>query len=160
MLSESKRVIADHLRALYLLVSDGAPPPGKNGRERIIKLLIRGIITRQILLGITDRKFFSVALECVANMSPNESNKWAQGQAIAYFENERERFLETVEIGLGYLHRLIEENDLLSGEQILYLQKKKGLPPLLSANFLDSKGIPFPEADYKAAIKAWQKKQQ
>lgn len=32
----SERVIADYLKALYVLVADGAPSPGKNGRERII----------------------------------------------------------------------------------------------------------------------------
>jgi len=53
----SERVIADYLKALYILVADGAPPPGKDGRERIIKLLIRGLMTRQIVLGIQSQEF-------------------------------------------------------------------------------------------------------
>src|SRR4030042_5042018 len=52
LIRESEWVIADHLRALYVLIADDAPPPGENGRERIMKLLIRGIITRQNILGI------------------------------------------------------------------------------------------------------------
>ena len=159
-LAESKHVIADHLRALYLLIADGAPPPGKNGRERIIKLLIRGVVTRQMLLGITDRDFFSVVLDCIASTMSNYRDEQVHKQAIAYFDIERERFVKTVERGLDYLYLLLNENKLLSGKQIVYLQKKKGLPPILAANFLDSKGVSFPQADYLTAMKAWQLSQQ
>jgi alanyl-tRNA synthetase len=66
LIRKSKRIIVDHLRALCALVKDGAPPPGKNGRERLIKLLIRSIITQQILLGIIAKDFLSVIIQLVA----------------------------------------------------------------------------------------------
>lgn len=154
ILTESKRVIADHLRALYLLVSDGAPPPGKNGRERIIKLLIRGIITRQKLLNIRNPDFISITLDCIGN-TMSDKDEQVQKQTVEYFENEEKRFLKTVEKGLGYLDQLLEENELLSGEQIVYLEKRKGLPPLLAKNNLKKKGISFPEDSYRMALQLW-----
>jgi alanyl-tRNA synthetase len=33
----SDRAIADHIRALLFLVADGAPPPGKGGRTRVMR---------------------------------------------------------------------------------------------------------------------------
>ncbi len=62
----SQNIIVDHLRALYLLVKDGAPPPGKNGRERLIKLLIRSVVTQQVLLGITAKNFLAVIIPLIA----------------------------------------------------------------------------------------------
>jgi alanyl-tRNA synthetase len=47
----SEKIVADYTKALYYLIADGAPPPGKNGRERIIKLLIRGVLAHQNILG-------------------------------------------------------------------------------------------------------------
>jgi len=63
---DSERVIADYLKALYVLVADGAPPPGKNGRERIVKLLVRGIVTRQIILGIQLHEFIPTLVDCIS----------------------------------------------------------------------------------------------
>jgi len=66
LIRTSQNIIVDHLRALYLLIKDGAPPPGKNGRERLIKLLIRCVITRKMLLGITAKNFLLVINQLVA----------------------------------------------------------------------------------------------
>jgi len=66
LITDCERVIADYMRALYVLIKDGAPPPGKNGRERIIKLLIRGVIARQIILGIESKEFLSALAGCIS----------------------------------------------------------------------------------------------
>jgi len=155
----SERVIADHLKALYVLVADGAPPPGKNGRERIVKLLIRGVMTRQILLGIQSRDFLSALIDCISRTvhSSVRATPEDENRIISYFSFESRRFLKTIERGRRQLEHFLEENQgrTLSGSQILFLEKKKGLLHLLTAMMLQERGLAFAEAEYREALEAW-----
>jgi alanyl-tRNA synthetase len=161
LITESERVIADHLKALYVLVADGAPAPGKNGRERIIKLLIRGVVTRKILLGIQSQKFPSMVIDCISQAVHRsvQASPEARNRMITYFSDESERFLETIERGRRQLERFLEENDghTLSGSQILFLEKRKGLPHLLTAMMLQKRGLVFADAEYRDALEVWKK---
>ena len=156
---ESKRVIADHMKALYILVKDGAPPPGKNGRERIIKLLIRGVVTRQLLLNIQSRDYLPALLKTIARLTDDcdQDSPEVQQRVMAYYTNESERFLKTIRRGRHQLKRFLEENDgeTLSGSQILYLEKRKGLPHLLAAMMLRDRGLIFSEKEYNEALEDW-----
>ncbi len=136
----SERVIADHLRALYCLVADGAPPPGKNGRERIIKLLIRGVLTHQRLLDVDSPRFLPTLLNLVAPMLPDgllEAATICQ-RLTAYFDDEARRFANTVERSRRELIRLLQENGgtALTEAQLDYLEKKQGLPRALAARLV------------------------
>jgi len=50
-------VIADHLRALCVLIRDGAPAAGQGGRRRLMRKLIRGVAMRQFILGVDTDDF-------------------------------------------------------------------------------------------------------
>lgn len=161
LLLESKRVIADYARALHVLVADGAPPPGKNGRERIIKLLIRGMVTRQILLGIRSSGFLHAIVDCLCQKEHNSirSSPTVQRRITKYFRDEAERFLDTVERGRHQLERFLDENEgqTLSGSQILFLEKRRGLPNLITAMLLHKKGLVFAKTDYENSLEIWKK---
>ncbi len=152
----SQRVIADHLKALYFLVADGAPEPGKNGRERIVKLLIRGIVTRQRILQIASDRFLPTVLRAISETPDAE----VEARVQAYFSIESRRFLKTVQRASRHLERLLQHNagHTLSGEQIVELEKNWGLPHLLAAETLRKKGLPFPEAGYWEALEVWKRK--
>ena len=154
LIRESECVIADHLKALCKLVADGAPPPGKNGRERIIKLLIRRILTRQILLGITSQDFPCLL---ITSLVGTNGNRPIQKKVIEYFERESQRFRKTIVRGCCQLEDMLAENQgqSLSGSQILDLEKKWGLPRLLTETILRKKGSPFSEAAYQSALAEW-----
>lgn len=160
LVAASVRVIADHLKALYLLVADGAPPPGKDGRARIIKLLIRGIITRQIFLGIESQNFIPAVLDCVAEVVHTaESDTKTQARVLDYFSDQRPRFMKTIERGHRQLTKGLDNNGgaTLSGEQIVLLEKKIGLPHLLTAKVLWEKGLQFERSEYEDALAHWKK---
>jgi len=158
--TESERVIADHLKALYILVADGAPPPGKNGRERIIKLLIRDVVTRQILLGIRCPEFLPTIIDRISRTVHKsvQASPQDKSRLITYFSSESERFSKTVQRGHNQLQRFLDENDgrTLSGSQIVFLEKRKGLPYLLTATVLREKGLVFAEAEYREALQVWE----
>jgi alanyl-tRNA synthetase len=159
LVAASERVLADYLKALYFLVADGAPPPGKDGRERIIKLLIRGGITRQIVLGIESREFLPILIDCISQaVHPTlRAVPEVEKQFESYYSTEAQRFAKTVHHGRRQLVRLLEENagHTLSGPQIIWLEKEQGLPHLLTAMMLQEKGLTFMEAGYREALEAW-----
>lgn len=152
-----ERVIADHLRGLYYLVDGGAPPPGKNGRERIIKILIRRVITRLLVLDIPPEKVIPVLIDAISKSVPDSSDQ-VQTRTIllSYFRTQLDRFTETINRGQRELVQLLKENDgdTLTGKQIYYLEKKCGFPSLLTDLSLRKKGLNFAEAEYQNCLRA------
>ncbi len=159
LLTASEHVIADYLKALYFLVADGAPHPGKNGRERIIKLLVRGVITRQVILGIETRKFLPTLIDCISQTvhSTLRATLKDEKRLMSYFSTESRRFSKTIERGRRQLERFLKGNNghALSGQQITCLEKKWGLPHLLTAAMLREKGLAFAEAEYRESLEVW-----
>lgn len=156
---ESERVLADHLRALYILIGEGAPPPGKDGRKRIVKLLIRNVITRQILLGITEEGFLRV-IKVVFEVFSEEFDTVHSSIEFTlkkYFESEKQRFEKTIKAGRRELTKAIEKNkgQTLSGSQMIYLEKQKGLPAVLIRFFLQTLGLSYSEKEYDNALFRW-----
>jgi alanyl-tRNA synthetase len=157
---ESERVIADHLKALYLLVADDAPAPGKNGRARIIKLLIRGVITRELFLGITSDDFISIVIDCIAQVVRSTECDIEIRQRIEnYFHDQRGSFKKTIERGRREFADVLNSNKgvTLSGIQIVELEKRFGLPSLLIAKSLSEQGLQFKEDEYKSELLCWKR---
>jgi alanyl-tRNA synthetase len=160
-ITAGERIIADHLKALYILVMDGAPPPGKDGRERIIKLLIRRVITQQIILGISSQDFLHNTLVSISETLNNGLNATPEDEKRVkdYFSSEKVRFLKTIQNGKQKLERMLTENQgcTLSGEQIVCLEKRWGLPHPLVGKMLLEKGVVFAEGEYAEALYIWRK---
>jgi alanyl-tRNA synthetase len=157
LITTHERIIADHMKALYFLIADGAPPPGKDGRARIIKILIRRAITQQNVLGIYSDQFFPQITDCISKMVPkNMQETWIKEKVIAYIVSEYNRFSKTIKRGELKLLQIIRENcgNTLSGNQILILEKQWGMPPLITAMLLRKQGLPFHEEEYSSALNA------
>lgn len=151
------RVIADHMRSVYVLIAEGAPPPGKNGRARIMRQLIRAIITRMRLLDYGRTIDLDPLLEAVranvAHLAPDAES--VEIKFRAYFAQEVVRFLSTVKQGEQELVKLVEANGgaTLTGAQMSFLEKKMGLPLLLIRRQLQSMQLDFDEAAYAQSLK-------
>ena len=156
--AESERLIADHLRALCVLVADGAPPPGKNGRERIIKFLIRGMIARQIMLGIEMKNFLAILHVFLKNYHITQESVYSTLES--YFTKETQRFQRTVDRGYYELEKLLKHNHgkTLSGQQVVYLEKSHGLPSCLIFSALKRKYLDTLESEYEHALGIWKEK--
>lgn len=154
----NERVIADYIRALCVLVADGAPPPGKNGRERIIKLLYRGIITRQLILGIQSPTFLPALIESFTRTIPLRASGFEE-KLKEYYETESPRFRKTISRGHKQLEMMISRNQgkTLSGLQILSLEKQWGLPYLLTAMTLNKRGMIIESEAYFEECAKWKK---
>jgi alanyl-tRNA synthetase len=155
----SERVLVDHLKALYILVADGAPPPGKDGRERIVKRLIRSVIARQLLLRIEAESFLPTIIHHIAQsmLEVGDSAIVPEQKIITYIASEAQRFRQTIERGRRQLQQILRRDAQhnLAGHEVVYLEKQCGLPrPLLDTLFQQA-GAQFDEAEYQAALQTW-----
>jgi alanyl-tRNA synthetase len=131
----SERVICDHTRALVFLVADGAPPPGKGGRQRIIKQLVRGVLAHQRLLGIAASSFLPELIDVVLDVNDGGGSNLfaARNTLLDYFASERLRFDATLDRGFRELEHLLSSASPPPCEtQLRDFSKKYGVPlPLM-----------------------------
>ena len=128
--SKMERVLVDHLRGLLFLIADGAPPPGKGGRARLMRILIREMLTCKRLLGISDRGFIRSIVHTLLGYYPQLAS--AQQKCLEYVSQETERFERTVQTGMLALDTKIDQkNGILDWQEILEMEKETGLPSSL-----------------------------
>lgn len=130
----SKNIIADHLRSFYYLIANEAPSPGKDGRARIVRVLIRRLITRLFILGIHPVNNRSTFTNLIKDTVPDDlRHDWVMERIELYFDIEAKRFLQTIRRAIKQLDRYITLNgkNSLSTEQVEYLERCMGMPSLL-----------------------------
>ena len=152
------QIISDYVRALLFLVADGAPPPGKGGRQRIVKLLIRRVVTQQRILSISTSDFLPELIETVIATYGERYPELADGRQLLldYFADERARFEKTLQKGYRRLDRLVQTSrQAPSGEQIVDLVKKHGFPLPLIKVALHQRELNFPDQAYQNALIEW-----
>lgn len=151
----SEHIIADHLRALLFLAADGAPPPGKDGRQRIIKILIRNVLTHQMILDIASPDFIPAIVTTIVQLHPRL--RAASSLLLDYIALESPRFRRTVQSGQRRLDEYLATNGgrTLQGAQILLLEKKFGLPSVLTARLLETRGLEFRREEYNLLLQNW-----
>jgi alanyl-tRNA synthetase len=155
----AKRIITDYMRALLFLSADGAPPPGKGGRRRIMKQLIRGVITQQRILGVSSPVFLPSLIDSVVSIYGKRYPKLVGGRQplLDYFADQQARFGNTLRRGNQQLNHLIQRSTgALTGEQIVELVKMHGLPLPLIRSELHQRGIDFSPQAYQVALARWQ----
>jgi alanyl-tRNA synthetase len=153
-----KRILIDHLRAMLFLTADGAPPPGRGGRARLMRKLARGIITSHKLLQIEEPGFvdslLDLALELYGDQQPQLPP--ARQTVLTYLADERAMFENTLQRGKRRLERLLRrQGNHISGEDMVNLEKEHGLPEPLLEVFLARRQVPFSRQAYQNAYKNW-----
>jgi len=133
-----ERVLADHARALLFLTADGAPPPGRGGRARLMRKLVREMLTSQKLMGITDPAFITSLMQTAVSLCADQQPQLlcAQARVLEYIASEQHRFERTIEAGRRYLDRILNRrrNREVVPQDILEMEKRHGVPlPLLEA---------------------------
>ncbi len=156
---ESAAVITDHLRALLFLTADGAPPPGKGGRARIMRLLIRGVLTHKKVLNIADPDFISRLVDVAVAHYRMRYPELEQSRArlLGYFKRERPRFERTLTRGYRELDRRLTKTNAstMTGPAALALVKEHGMPLPLVEKALNERGVTLDRADYQQSYDLW-----
>jgi alanyl-tRNA synthetase len=124
-----------------------------------MRKLVREMLTGQKLLGISDSTFIdslvNIALALYADRQPQLVP--AREKLQGYVSEERGRFESTLKSGLDQLECLLRQDDCqgISGEDMLALVKRHGVPWSLLEVWLRQRGVPFDRQAYHVAYTRW-----
>jgi alanyl-tRNA synthetase len=145
------RVIADHIRAAVFLISDGVLP-GAKGRDSVCRLVLRRAARFGKKIGFNEPFLHKVAQSVIDNMGNHYTELVGKTDYIKHvILVEEERFLLTLEVGLGALDEMLTQlpsSGTLSGEQAFYLKATLGLPFQVTKDICEERGYTVDETAY------------
>jgi len=160
--SMHKRIIADHIRAILFLISDGAPSPGKGGRARLMRQLIREALTNLKLMHINDNKRINSIIEFAIDLycSAYPQLLKIQNRVLDYMDEEKLRFDSTLENGYRKINRMVtnKTDRTIAGDDMLKLEKQYGIPYSILKHQLQKKEIKYSEYSYQQSLEQWKKR--
>jgi alanyl-tRNA synthetase len=151
------QIIADHMRAVTFLISDGIMP-ANDGRGYVLRRLIRRAFRAGQKLGLDDPFLYSlVGVVCdIMQGSYPELLKSAEYISQVCL-SEEERFADTLTSGLKTFDRFIAEakaknQAVLSGEQVFKLYDTYGFPLDLSRELAEEEDLSVNEKGFFKAL--------
>jgi alanyl-tRNA synthetase len=139
------RVIADHLRTLSFSIADGIMP-GNNGRNYVLRRILRRAVRYGRQLGFSGEKpFFGALVETLVSemgsVFPELKNR--QDTVRATLEQEEASFNQTLDRGLKRFENALPEvkDNTLSGDVAFQLYDTYGFPIDLTELLCGERGI-------------------
>ena len=151
----SYRVIADHLRSMSFLITDGVLPANE-GRGYVLRRIMRRAMRHATLLGTNHPTIFKLVPALVREMG-QAYPELVQGEAMISetIRLEEERFLKTLSRGLQILEEEtagLGKGDTLSGDTAFKLYDTFGFPLDLTQDALRLRGVSVDQAGFDAAM--------
>ncbi len=154
------RRIADHSRAVFFCIADGAAP-GRDGRGYVVRKILRRAVRDGIDLGF-DRSFLAELLPAVqAQMAEAYPQLVEQAGAIqALVQGEEERFRDVYRRGIDRLESMIAEvkhqrgATIFPGDFAFELHDTYGFPLDTSAVIVAEHGLEMDHAGFETAMEA------
>ncbi|HEY2365997.1 MAG TPA: alanine--tRNA ligase, partial [Polyangiaceae bacterium] len=159
----SMRVIADHARTTAFLIAEGIFPD-RDGREYVLRRVMRRAIRHGHRLGIREPFLHRVALKVVDEMGAVYPELGERRDLIASVaEQEEVRFRETIERGLKMLDEEVATlrsrgETTIPGEIAFKLYDTFGFPLDLTEVIARERDLSIDEDGYQAALEAQKKR--
>ncbi|MBA7510956.1 Alanine--tRNA ligase [subsurface metagenome] len=165
----SLRIIADHVRAITFLISEGVLPSNE-GRGYVLRRILRRMVRQERLLGVKQSLLYKLTGKVVEIMGDTYSNLRSRREHIATVTKmEEEKFQETLDAGMRILDGLIKDltsrgkKRVIPGEEVFRLYDTYGFPLDLTKEIAQERdfSLDFPgferemEAQKKRAREAW-----
>ncbi|MEC4889871.1 MAG: alanine--tRNA ligase [Nitrospira sp.] len=153
----SMRVVADHLRAISFLMTDGVLPSNE-GRGYVLRRILRRAARHGRLLGIVEPFLHELSTVVVEQMGGVYSEvKAAAGTIAEATRGEEERFIATLDQGLPILNDMIAKTrsagqTVLSGADVFKLYDTYGFPMDLIGESCREQGMTVDEKGFDQAI--------
>ncbi|HSN76107.1 MAG TPA: alanine--tRNA ligase [Anaerolineae bacterium] len=151
------RVIADHARAITFLIGDGVLP-GNEGRNYILRLVLRRAARYGRLLGFTEPFLHEVSRTVIEQMGGVYPELRERADFIlSTIRHEEERFLRTLDLGLNLLGDLMAEvkaqgQAVLPGDAAFRLWDTYGFPLDMTRDIAGENGLQIDMPGYRAAL--------
>ena len=153
----SLRVIADHIRSIVFLISDGVQP-GNEGRNYVLRRITRRAIRHGYKLGRKEPFLYQVSESILKNMGdayPEILENQTKIKDTIY--EEEIRFFETIDNGMKILNEAIQKivfnnEKILSGDIAFKLHDTFGFPIDLTADICRESKININLAEFDSAM--------
>ncbi len=156
---KQERIIADHMRGIVFLISEGLVPSNlKEGY--ILRRILRRSIRAAIKLGLKERWYVNLVSEVIKlhkDFWPDiEKN---QSMIISIIEKEEKSFRKALSAGVRELEKKLERNQSkkFSGKECFQLYESYGFPPELTKELLEERGYQFDNKGFEKARKEHQR---
>lgn len=153
----SYRVIADHARAIAFLIADGVLP-GNEGRNYVLRLILRRAARHGKLLGFT-QPFMAEVLKVVIDLMGEHYSELVQRHdfILEAATLEEERFLQTLDVGMNLLDQIIAglkktNQNVIPGDKVFRLYDTYGFPLDLTRDVAKEHNLTVDEAGFRAAL--------
>jgi alanyl-tRNA synthetase len=151
----SYRVLADHARAVAFLLADGVYPSNE-GRGYVLRRILRRAVRHAWLLGRREptlAPLIPLVVDSLGNAYPGLVEK--QAYLCEITETEEQRFLETIEGGLGRLEELFASGvSTIPGDEAFRLYDTFGFPVDLTQLIASERGVGVDAAGFDGALEA------
>ncbi|MFZ4789880.1 MAG: alanine--tRNA ligase [Candidatus Competibacteraceae bacterium] len=154
--SSSLRVIADHIRAVAFLITDGVLPSNE-GRGYVLRRILRRAIRHGYKLGAEDSFFHTLVAPLAAEMGDAYPELAAAAvQTARVIQQEEERFAETLAHGMKLLEDSIAQlaGATIPGATVFKLYDTYGFPVDLTADIARERGLQLDMDGFERAMAA------
>ncbi len=160
---ESRRIVADHLRASMMIIADGGVPSNVD-RGYILRRLIRRMTRhlRKLEIPLSELStLIELNIETLKEMYPDLATKKELIKNVII--EEKDKFEKTLERGEREFNKIIEKaknNDvnIINGKDIFTLYETYGFPPEVTAELAAENGFKIDNTEFDKLFKAHQEK--
>jgi alanyl-tRNA synthetase len=151
------RIVTEHGRCVSFLVADGVLPTN-DGRGYVLRRLLRRAALYGRRLGLTEPFLAKIAEEVIKEYGPAYPELVEHRDLVLHvIQAEEERFMATLETGMGIVEDLIERavsrgKDSLDGADVFRLYDTYGFPRELTAEVARERGLTMDVAGFEAAL--------
>jgi len=153
----SMRVIADHLRAMTFMITDGILPSNE-GRGYVLRRILRRAARHGRLLGVSESFMGGLTGTVVEQMGKAYPElRQAAATVAEVTQGEEERFIATLDQGLPILNDMVTKakassQKTLPGELVFKLYDTYGFPMDLIAEACREQGMAVDETGFQHAL--------
>ncbi|NOY64049.1 MAG: alanine--tRNA ligase, partial [Nitrospirae bacterium] len=149
----SIQVIADHMRAITFLLSEGLIPSNE-GRGYVLRRVIRRAARHARLLDLPSpclHRFIEPVISVMGEVYPEIIDERERTEKLLRIEEER--FIRTIETGMNMLDEILNElkrqgSNLIPGEELFRLYDTYGFPIDLAKDIAHDEGYKIDESGF------------
>lgn len=155
------KVIADHIRAITVMISDGILPSNE-GRGYVLRRILRRAVRFGRLLGIKEL-FLSSLVDTVMDILSEEYPELREHEELIkkVIDTEEKQFSATLVQGMELLNQLMADagaSKELAGKDVFKLYDTYGFPVELTEEIAQENGIAIDQKGFDAAMKEQQER--
>ena len=160
---ESRRIVAEHLRASMMIIADGGRPSNIDRGyvlRKLIRRMARHLNKMQIDLSELSN-LIELDIDILKELYPElDKNKDTIKQVII---EEKDKFMKTLSHGEKEFEKAInkakqENRDVIDGQTIFKLYETYGFPPEITADLAKEQGFKIDNSEFEKLFKEHQEK--